>query len=96
MGKNQDPGSGINILDPPHCLLLGDLYPGGQKTCGSGGSVTLLSSVVFLLYMKFSVADPDAGSGAFLTPDPGWVESQHPDPHSNCGSGSGTVINDGF
>jgi hypothetical protein len=19
MGKNQDPGSGINILDPPHC-----------------------------------------------------------------------------
>ncbi len=32
-----------------------------------------------------SVADPDPGSGAFLTPgswirDPGWVESQHPDP----------------
>jgi hypothetical protein len=20
MGKNQDPGSGINILDPPHCF----------------------------------------------------------------------------
>jgi hypothetical protein len=20
MGKNQDPGSGINIPDPPHCL----------------------------------------------------------------------------
>jgi hypothetical protein len=35
-----------------------------------------------------SVADPDPGSGAFLTPGsgiryPGWVESQHPD------SGSG-------
>jgi hypothetical protein len=32
-----------------------------------------------------SVADPDPGSGAFLTPgsgnrDPGWVESQDPDP----------------
>jgi hypothetical protein len=22
MGKNQDPGSGINIPDPPHCLIL--------------------------------------------------------------------------
>ena len=22
MGKNQDPGSGINIPDPQHCLLL--------------------------------------------------------------------------
>jgi hypothetical protein len=33
MGKNQDPGSGINIPDPQHC-----------------------------------VADPNPGSGAFLTP----------------------------
>jgi hypothetical protein len=22
MGKNQDPGSGINILDPQHCLQI--------------------------------------------------------------------------
>jgi hypothetical protein len=22
MGKNQDPGAGINILDPPHCLSV--------------------------------------------------------------------------
>jgi hypothetical protein len=22
MGKNQDPGSGINIPDPPHCISL--------------------------------------------------------------------------
>jgi hypothetical protein len=22
MGKNQDPGSGINIPDPPHCTIL--------------------------------------------------------------------------
>jgi hypothetical protein len=33
---------------------------------------------------KSSVADPDPGFGAFLTPgsgirDPGWLESQHPD-----------------
>ncbi len=26
MGKNQDPGSGINIPDPPHCLLYHSLY----------------------------------------------------------------------
>jgi hypothetical protein len=25
MGKNQDPGSGINIPDPQHCLLVLDL-----------------------------------------------------------------------
>jgi hypothetical protein len=29
-----------------------------------------------------SVADPDPGSGAFLTPGSGMVESQHPDPGS--------------
>jgi hypothetical protein len=38
-------------------------------------------------YLSFSVADPDPGSGAFLTPgsgirDPGWLESQHLDPGS--------------
>jgi hypothetical protein len=22
MGKNQDPGSGINIPDPPHCIIM--------------------------------------------------------------------------
>jgi hypothetical protein len=30
--------------------------------------------------VRTSVADPDPKSGAFLTHDPGWVESQHPDP----------------
>jgi hypothetical protein len=40
MGKNQDPGSGINIPDPPHCIFV-------------------------------SVADPDPGSGVFLTPGSG-------------------------
>jgi len=47
------------------CSLLKNLKPG----------------LLFLLTV--SVADPDPGSGAFLTPwirDPGWVESQHPDP----------------
>ena len=29
-----------------------------------------------------SVADPDPGSGAFLTPGSGMGESQHPDPGS--------------
>jgi hypothetical protein len=48
------------------------------------------------IFLPLSFVTVFAGSGAFLTPDPGWVESQHPDPHSNCGSGSGTVINDGF
>jgi hypothetical protein len=37
------------------------------------------------LGVKCSVADPDPGSGAFLTPgsgtrDPGWVKNQDPDP----------------
>jgi hypothetical protein len=28
MGKNQDPGSGINIPDPPHCQkFAGPTYP---------------------------------------------------------------------
>jgi hypothetical protein len=27
MGKNQDPGSGINIPDPPHCLSVFELDP---------------------------------------------------------------------
>ncbi len=49
---------------------------GSQFGRRDGQSVTLVS-----------VADPDPGSGAFLTPgsgirDPGWVESQHPDPGS--------------
>ncbi len=25
MGKNQDPGSGINILDPQHCARCGNM-----------------------------------------------------------------------
>jgi hypothetical protein len=40
-----------------------------------------------LFALLCSVADPDPGSGAFLTPgsgirDPGWVKSQDPDPGS--------------
>jgi hypothetical protein len=31
MGKNQDPGSGINIPDPQHCFLP-DPDPEGPKT----------------------------------------------------------------
>jgi hypothetical protein len=27
-----------------------------------------------------SVADPDPGSGPFLTRDPGWIQNQDPDP----------------
>jgi hypothetical protein len=35
------------------------------------------------ILIKSSVADPDPGSSsAFSTLDPGWVESQHPDPGS--------------
>ncbi len=32
--------------------------------------------------VKCSVADPDPGLGAFLTPGSGMGESQHPDPGS--------------
>jgi hypothetical protein len=30
--------------------------------------------------LKSSIADPDLGSCAFLTLDPGWVKNQDPDP----------------
>jgi hypothetical protein len=43
--------------------------------------------ICHLLTLPSSVADPDPGSGAFLTPgsrtrDPGWVKSKDPDPGS--------------
>jgi hypothetical protein len=31
MGKNQDPGSGINIPDPPHCYPLCHLMPNTSR-----------------------------------------------------------------
>jgi hypothetical protein len=45
----------------------------------------LLLSRIRSVTTKKSVADPDPGSGAFLTPgsgirDPGWVKCQDPDP----------------
>jgi hypothetical protein len=56
-------------------------------------------SITDLDLRSSSVADP--GSGVFLTPgsgirDPGWVESQHPDPGSGMGrkSASGSGIRD--
>jgi hypothetical protein len=51
-----------------------------------GLGVVVLQVVVQAVLLRVgSVADPDPGSGAFLSPgsgirDPGWVESQHPDP----------------
>jgi hypothetical protein len=52
MGKNQDPGSGINIRDPPHCenhliVLRGPLYFNGSmkqygRVYGGGGHLQLL------------------------------------------------------
>ncbi len=42
-----------------------------------------LKQIFVLPDMLFSsVADPDLGSGVFLTPGSGMVESQHPDPGS--------------
>ncbi len=51
------------------------------------GSATLIetndhSDAVILMLKNFSVADPDPGFGAFLTPGSGMGESQHPDPGS--------------
>ncbi len=58
---------------------------------------SVLAGVKILYYnmVKISVADPDPGSGAFLTlgsqdPGPGWVRNQDPD----AGSGSGMNIPD--
>jgi hypothetical protein len=43
--------------------------------------------IMFIIRNVGSVADPDPGSGAFLTPgigiwDPEWVKNQDPDPGS--------------
>jgi hypothetical protein len=40
MGKNQDPGSGINIPDPPHCGIFKTLDPGWKNS--DLGSATLI------------------------------------------------------
>ncbi len=41
MGKNQDPGSGINIPDPPHCgsEREEDVYAGEEDVCAGEGYV---------------------------------------------------------
>ncbi len=41
MGKNQDPGSGINIPDPQHC-------PGGSLDHGSQIRITLMRSSMWI------------------------------------------------
>jgi hypothetical protein len=72
IGENQDPGSGINIPDPQHWII---------------DTVQIVKTVVVIKMEKSSVGDPDLGSGigCLFDPwirDPGWVESQYPDPGS--------------
>jgi hypothetical protein len=64
MGKNQDPGSGINIPDPQH-------WSQEFQCCGSGSGIR--DWVLFDPWIR----DPGSGIGFFWIPDPG---SRIPDP----------------
>ncbi len=59
--------------------IMADLDPGGPKTDGSGS--TTLTACIFSIYYC-SVADPDPGSGAFLTPGSGIRNRFFSDPGS--------------
>jgi hypothetical protein len=41
-----------------------------------------IKNSIAISYVLASVADPDPGSGVFLTPGSGMGKSQHPDPGS--------------
>jgi hypothetical protein len=67
-----------HVMDPVSICYL--------STCHGSGKypVYALCQEASPCYGSVSVADPDPGSGAFLTPasglrDPGWVKNQDPD-----------------
>jgi hypothetical protein len=50
MGKNQDPGSGINIQDPQHCLDPG--FEMGKKSRSDPGSGIRIRDEYFGSYFR--------------------------------------------
>ncbi len=69
MGKNQDPGSGINIPDPQHCFFHPWIRDGENPDFGFGIRINIQDhiseSLVSILWLKknlkFFVADPGSG-----------------------------------
>ena len=96
MGKNQDPGSGINIPDPQHWSLTtvwcrdagggaeqGAGREGGGGPRGGGGLPRRGQDRGRHQHAqagKQLTSVTDPGSGAFLTPGSGMGKKQGPDP----------------
>ena len=56
MGKNQDPGSGINIPDPQHCQKLRGASKIKLKNLNKKRMATA-RRLIFLEFLKASIAD---------------------------------------
>jgi hypothetical protein len=53
MGKNQDPGSGINIPDPQHCIFMLTLT---VKERSAHARLFILSDVPVIRFLNFQSA----------------------------------------
>jgi hypothetical protein len=59
------PTTTVKLYDTQSQVSQGSVAPGGGGASG---------------VWHYSVADPDPGSGAFFTPDPGWKKIHSQDP----------------
>jgi hypothetical protein len=88
MGKNQDPGSRINIPDPQHWFQVRSIFSWGIRSLNHHGTIikVLVDGIdIYLFYDLFQfIPDPDLDFLPVL--DPGGKKA--PDP----GSGSVTLV----
>jgi hypothetical protein len=83
MGKNQDPGSRINIPDPQHCLQDGEHAqrgaPGAQRLQEEARQEISPSSLIYSVSDSLN-SDPDPDMLLNSDPDPDILPNPDPNP----------------